>query len=91
MRPTLSVMLPRSQELKRDGRLQPLNARRRLHWRSRRRRPGVRGVVVERRPGRPDAGLVGAAEEILRSRRLAAAITIVSVPILITESTIGDW
>jgi len=42
-------MLPRSQGHKKDGRQQRLNARRRRHWRSRRRRPGVSGVDVGRR------------------------------------------
>jgi hypothetical protein len=87
-----SNMLPKLQEPKRVGLLQLLNARRRPHWRSRRRRMG-RGVDVDvpARPRRLDAGLVVAAEGTLRSRRLTGAITIVSVPILITESTIGDW
>jgi hypothetical protein len=62
MRPTPFVMLPRPRERKKGGRHQRLSVRRRLHWRSRRRRPvaGVAGVDVERvRPGKPDAGLVG--------------------------------
>jgi hypothetical protein len=88
-------MLPKLQEPKRVGLLQLLNARRRPHWRSRRRRQVVRDVDVDvdvpARPRRLDAGLVVAAEGTLRSRLLTGAITIVSVPILITESTIGDW
>jgi len=53
-------------------------------------RGGAVDVERARRAGRPDAGLGGAVEDTLLSRRLAAAITIVTVPILITESTIGD-
>jgi hypothetical protein len=86
-------MLPKLQEPKRGGLQQRLNARRRLHSRSRRRRQVVRDVDVDvpARPRRLDAGLVVAAEGTLRSRLLTGVITIVSVPILITESTIGDW